>query len=147
MNNVLQKIYSAKKGTYHSVTYQSFPVEKEGLVIRKETKGVYRVGVEYKSISRVAEAGLGNGSLRGKEEVWINYPFSIQSPKGIKIRLTSTFNDEQRSHTTYYITENGKPEREITKQEIEVRGLIRFDTKKKPLTVFTVFADNIKDFR
>lgn len=139
-NELLARITSSKRGTIHMVAFRT----DLGKGVYKETRGLYRVGVNYSKITNVIAKGLGGGSLKGDDK-WLDFPFTIGNEKGVKIRLTNTYNPFAPHSTKYY--HDGH---EVTKEYLIENKLVapsRLKSRSGVLDVFNVFADNIIDFK
>lgn len=133
-------ITSARRGTIHKVGHRT-ELAKD---VYKETYGLYRVGVSYRNITNVIAKGLGGGPLPGNDK-WLLFPYAIQSEKGIKIRLTNTYNSHAHLSTKYFY----KGE-EVTKEFLLENKLVapsKLKHRSGILDTFTVFLDNIIYFK
>lgn len=144
-------IMNAKRGTIHFVIFQTIlndGSKNGGIKVYKVTSGLYRVGVNYSAIHNDLVNHEPKNHLPGHDS-WLVYPYAIVSEKGIKIRLTNTFNGRAHHSTKIYIEEDGI-RREATREEVIDLGLVppsKLKPRTSPLIVFTVFLDNIIEFR
>lgn len=138
---ITQKIGYVVAGRYTPVVYKKDYKERKGAFVTKITRLVARLGIHADRMSRYEHKGNG---LQG-ENKWENYPFLIDSPRGKKIRLYVTYNEAQRAHSDYFVTENGET-RPTTKEEALDNGwLVPSEVAHrgdKP-DMFDVFLDNV----
>lgn len=134
------KITSARRGTIHEFGFRT-ELAKD---VYKETYGLYRLGVNYSNITSVIAKGLGGGHLHDGDK-WLFFPYAIECEKGIKIRLTNTYNPFAHHSTKYYY----KGE-EVTKEFLLENKLVapsKLNRKHGVIDTFTVFLDNIIYFK
>lgn len=128
-------------GRYVSITHQKTYRERCGAQVFKVTHGVYRVGCDASHLAHYEHKGNG---LQGSNQ-WHMYPFLIQSDKGMKLRVYSTYNRRQRSASEYFVRIDGEV-RQTTKEEALAQGwLVPSDVKAygNAPDMFDIFLDNI----
>jgi len=133
-----------KKGCFTSIIWQSDvdlrAAYKGTYDIKKVTKGVARIGVNYGHIRAIKESGVTPQSLpygewkEGEENIIIEHNGKYQ------VRLTTTGNSKHRGKTAYYL--NGKP---IEKEALESMDIVvpSYWNRSHSGPVFNVKLENI----
>ena len=111
-----------------------------GVVLRKETRGVFRAGINYANLNSVREA-IENGE-RGEVQPlpwgrWVQFPYTIEHNGSMYLRLYPA--KGAKLDVTYYV--NGQS---VDKDEF--RSYLTPSEQRRPedeLLCFTIKADNV----
>lgn len=141
---------SSRKGQFIRLRYKSVPTStvsassrKAGVVLEKESDGVFRTGVNFANLSAVKEAieaeERGEVQPLPKGQTWAVFPFVIKTDKGGEL-LRVTVAEGHFPKVTYKV--NGV---EVSKENYESHLVASARSKERdePLLVFTIKAENL----
>lgn len=127
-----------KNGAFASIEYCSYPKPRakfKDCIIKKVTRGVYRLGIAYKNLA--SKKDVETESLPYGE--WVNTMVNklIKHNDKHLLRIYMTNNRKHKPHTQWYI--NGEP---TTKEALIEMGAIS-DSKSNHTELFNVYLENI----
>jgi hypothetical protein len=141
---------SSRKGQFIRLRYKSVPTStlsassrKAGVMLEKETEGVFRTGVNYANLSAVKEAieaeERGEVQPLPKGQTWAVFPWVIKTDKGGEL-LRITVAEGQFPKVVYKV--NGV---EVSKENYESHLVASARSKERdePLLVFTIKSENL----
>lgn len=142
LSALCEKIALIIKGAFVKASWQStVPTPKKGgHTVVKVTSGIVRIGVDYRHIAAVREAGLGTNPLPGDDQ-WKYFPYIIEGKNGLKLRITRVNNPLAHPHSYYLV--DGK---RMSKDELKATGYVApsyLEPHPNDSPVFTVKVENV----